>query len=79
MGKGKGSNRAFNPNNKRANIDHFAHQVNVTGTGPFKNKKKYSRKYTEKVVKKNIEEELARENTLQELADNTPNDDGDDE
>lgn len=25
---------------KRANTDHIAHQVNVTGVGPHKNKKK---------------------------------------
>lgn len=78
MGKGKGSNRAFNPNQKKANIDHFAHQVHVTGTGPFKNKKKYSRKVNEKTIKKNIEEEAMRESTLEELAQNTPNDDGGD-
>jgi len=29
---------------KKANVDHIAHQVNVTGTGPHKNKKAYNRK-----------------------------------
>jgi hypothetical protein len=79
MGKGKGSNRAFNPNSKKANIDHFSHQLHVTGTGPFKSKKKYSRKFNEKTVKQVIEEELTKESSLQEQADNFPNDDGGDD
>ena len=29
---------------KKANVDHIAHQVNVTGIGAHKNKKKYTRK-----------------------------------
>lgn len=83
MGKGKGSNRAFN-NFKKANIDHFAHQVNVTGVGAHKNAKKYSRKEVDKMVKKTIQEELTRDNTLAERADHIPNqeessDDSDDE
>ena len=78
MGKGKGSNRAFN-NFKKANIDHFAHQVNVTGVGAHKNTKKYSRKVNEKNVKKVIQDELQQETSLQEQANNVPNDDDDDE
>jgi hypothetical protein len=53
MGKGKGSNRAFN-NFKKANIDHFSHQVNVTGVGPHQSKKKYSRKFNPKTIKEEI-------------------------
>jgi hypothetical protein len=78
MGKGKGSNRAFN-NFKKPNIDHFAHQVNVTGVGAHKNDKKYSRKVNEKTVKQVIQDELEQETSLQEQADNFPNDDGDDD
>lgn len=77
MGKGKGSNRAFN-NFKKANIDHFAHQVNVTGVGAHKNAKKYSRKEVDKMVKKTIQEELTRDNTLEERAEHVPNDDSSD-
>jgi hypothetical protein len=29
---------------KKANIDHIAHQVGVTGIGAHRNKKKYTRK-----------------------------------
>lgn len=29
---------------KRANTDHIAHQVGVSGVGPHRNKKKYTRK-----------------------------------
>jgi hypothetical protein len=78
MGKGKGSNRAFN-NFKKANIDHFSHQVNVTGVGAHKNTKKYSRKVNEKTVKQVIQDELQQETSLQEQANNVPNDDDDDE
>ena len=28
----------------RANINHYLHQVHVTGVGPHQNKKKYTRK-----------------------------------
>ena len=31
-------------NNKKANTNHIAHQVNVTGVGAHKNKKKYNRR-----------------------------------
>lgn len=77
MGKGKGSNRAFN-NFKKANIDHFSHQVNVTGVGAHKNAKKYSRKEVDKMVKKTIQAELTRDNTLEERAEHVPNDDSSD-
>lgn len=77
MGKGKGSNRAFN-NYKKPNIDHFAHQVNVTGLGAHKNQKKYSRKTNDKTVKQVIQDELTKELSIQEQADNVPNDDDDD-
>lgn len=33
---------------KKANIDHIAHQVHVTGVGPHLNKKKYTRKVKHK-------------------------------
>jgi hypothetical protein len=80
MGQGKGSNRAFN-NYKKPNIDHFAHQKNVTGVGAHKNAKKYSRKEVDKMVKRTIQDELTRDNTLAERADHIPNepDDRDDE
>jgi hypothetical protein len=71
MGKGKGSNRAFN-NFKKANIDHFAHQVNVTGVGAHRDVKKYTRKFNQKKVEEAIEDAM-RENTLQERADHIPN------
>lgn len=72
MGQGKGSNRAFN-NYKKPNIDHFAHQKNVTGVGAHKNAKKYSRKEMDKMVKKTIQEELTSDNALAERADHIPN------
>ena len=75
VGQSKGSNRAFN-NYKKPNIDHFAHQKNVTGVGAHKNVKKYSRKWNTKKVKDNIEEAM-RELTLEEVAKEVPNDDGD--
>lgn len=78
MGKGKGSNRAFN-NFKKPNIDHFAHQVNVTGVGAHKTNKKYSRKVKDKTVKEVIRDELEKETSLQDQADNFPNDDGGDD
>ena len=71
MGKGKGSNRAFN-NFKKPNIDHFAHQVNVTGVGAHRDVKKYTRKFNQKKVEEAIEDAM-RENTLQERADHIPN------
>jgi hypothetical protein len=78
MGQGKGSNRAFN-NYKKANIDHFSHQVNVTGVGPHHNKKKYSRKFNPKTNQEAIEEERRQDHSLQQQADNFPNDEEDDE
>jgi hypothetical protein len=71
MGQGKGSNRAFN-NYKKPNIDHFAHQKNVTGVGAHRNVKKYTRKFNQKKVEEAIEDAM-RENTLQERADHIPN------
>ena len=71
MGQGKGSNRAFN-NYKKPNIDHFAHQKNVTGVGAHQNVKKYTRKFNQKKVEEAIEDAM-RENTLQERADHIPN------
>lgn len=35
---------------KRANVDHFAHQVQVSGVGVHKNKKAYTRKAKHKQV-----------------------------
>jgi hypothetical protein len=78
MGQGKGSNRAFN-NYKKPNIDHFAHQKNVTGVGAHKNAKKYSRKEVDKMVKRTIQDELTRDNTLAERADHIPNESDDSE
>jgi hypothetical protein len=75
MGQGKGTNRAFN-NYKKPNIDHFAHQKNVTGVGAHQNTKKYSRKFNKKKVEEVIED-VMRENTAEEVAAQTPNDDGD--
>ena len=37
---------------KKANTDHIAHQVNVTGVGPHSNKKKYTRKQKHKKLDK---------------------------
>jgi hypothetical protein len=77
MGQGKGSNRAFN-NYKKPNIDHFAHQKNVTGVGAHRNVKKYTRKFNQKKVEEAIEDAM-RENTLQERADHIPNESDDSE
>lgn len=74
MGQGKGSNRAVTY--KKPNINHIAHQVNVTGVGAHKNVKKYSRKWNTKKVKEVIEDAM-RESTIEEVAAQTPNDDGD--
>jgi hypothetical protein len=76
MGKGKGSNRAVTY--KKPNINHIAHQVHVTGVGAHKNVKKYSRKFNNKKVKEVIED-VMRENTAEEVAAQTPNDDDDGE
>jgi hypothetical protein len=50
----------------------------VTGVGAHKNDKKYSRKVNEKTVKQVIQDELEQETSLQEQANNVPNDDGGD-
>lgn len=34
---------------RKANTDHIAHQVHVTGVGPHKNKKAYNRKQKHKL------------------------------
>ena len=39
---------------KRANIDHIAHQVNVSGVGAHKNKKRYDRKNNKKIIQKGL-------------------------
>lgn len=77
MGQSKGSNRAFN-NYKKPNIDHFAHQKNVTGVGAHKNVKKYSRKFKKNKVEE-VVADLMTENTLEEIAAQIPNNDYDED
>jgi hypothetical protein len=35
----------------KANVDHIAHQVNVSGVGAHKSKKEYDRKENRKIIK----------------------------
>lgn len=39
----------------KANTDHIAHQVNVTGVGAHKDKKAYDRKENKKIIEKSID------------------------
>lgn len=38
----------------RANINHIAHQVGVSGVGAHKNKKNYNRKENKKIIEKEL-------------------------
>ena len=55
MGKGRGLLRVPPP--KRPNLDHFAHQLHVTGVGPHRNKKKEQELLRKAKHKKNLKEE----------------------
>jgi hypothetical protein len=65
MGQGKGNRRT--PPRKRPNIDHFAHQVHVTGTGPHANKKHKEELFRKmKHKKQELEEKLDQEENQKE-------------
>jgi hypothetical protein len=40
---------------EKANIDHIAHQINVTGVGPAKDESKYNRNDEKKKIREEVE------------------------